>query len=121
MSKAKVIAVVTGKGGVGKTTITYNLSGALSEVGKRVLIIDGDYEKPDAFGIYKQSEINKKFDLIEANYDDIRKQISSMLNVYDYIIIDTPPNFNVNALKVCIVCDLIIIHFGHFSDLGGPF
>ena len=38
----EVIVVTSGKGGVGKTTITANLSIALSKMGKRVIAIDTD-------------------------------------------------------------------------------
>lgn len=40
---AKVITVTSGKGGVGKTSITVNLAIALSEMGKRVTILDVDF------------------------------------------------------------------------------
>ncbi len=36
----KVIAVLSGKGGVGKTTVTANLGVALREIGKRVIVVD---------------------------------------------------------------------------------
>jgi septum site-determining protein MinD len=39
---ARVIVVTSGKGGVGKTTITANIEAALSSMGKRVLTIDAD-------------------------------------------------------------------------------
>ena len=38
----KVIAVVSGKGGVGKTMLVSNLGVALAEMGKSVLLIDGN-------------------------------------------------------------------------------
>src|SRR5260221_4304103 len=38
----KILSVFNNKGGVGKTTLTYHLSYALSELGHRVLMIDAD-------------------------------------------------------------------------------
>ena len=40
--RTRVIAITSGKGGVGKTNLTVNLAIALGKVGKRVLIIDAD-------------------------------------------------------------------------------
>jgi flagellar biosynthesis protein FlhG len=40
--KARRIAVISGKGGVGKTVITANLAAALSSIGHRILIVDAD-------------------------------------------------------------------------------
>ena len=38
----RVIAVTSGKGGVGKTNLAGNMAVALSRMGKRVVIIDAD-------------------------------------------------------------------------------
>jgi flagellar biosynthesis protein FlhG len=40
--RARRIAVISGKGGVGKTVITANLAAALSLLGRRVLVVDAD-------------------------------------------------------------------------------
>jgi flagellar biosynthesis protein FlhG len=42
MKKARRIAVISGKGGVGKTVITANLAAALSSSGRRILVVDAD-------------------------------------------------------------------------------
>ena len=39
---AQVLTVTSGKGGVGKTTVTANLATALAMLGKRVTTIDAD-------------------------------------------------------------------------------
>src|SRR3546814_5304690 len=39
---ARVIAVTSGKGGVGKTNISVNLSVALARLGRQTMLVDGD-------------------------------------------------------------------------------
>lgn len=53
-SSLRVISVTSGKGGVGKTNFTVNLSLALADLGYRVIILDGDLGLANidiAFGI----------------------------------------------------------------------
>jgi len=42
MSETKVYVVTSGKGGVGKSTVTANVATALAKLGKKVLVIDAD-------------------------------------------------------------------------------
>jgi flagellar biosynthesis protein FlhG len=42
-SEPRIVAVTSGKGGVGKTNIVANLSVCLSELGKKVVVLDADF------------------------------------------------------------------------------
>ncbi|WP_138756268.1 P-loop NTPase [Paenibacillus sinopodophylli] len=59
-SGVQFIAIASGKGGVGKSTVTVNLAVALARRGKRVGIIDADiygFSVPDMMGIEERPEV----------------------------------------------------------------
>lgn len=50
----RILAVASGKGGVGKSTVTANLAAALAATGRRVGVLDADvwgYSMPQLFGV----------------------------------------------------------------------
>jgi len=81
-SKTKVIAVTSGKGGVGKSTFTANLSYTLSSNNKKVLVIDADiglanmqilFDIKPIYTIndYLQNNISIDKILLKTKYDNI--------------------------------------------------
>ena len=58
----KVIAVMSGKGGVGKSTVTCALAAAMAKRGRKVGVLDADITGPSvpkAFGIHRMAEANE--------------------------------------------------------------
>ncbi len=72
----RTLSVTSGKGGVGKTTMTVNLAFTLAEMGKKVLILDGDIglANVDIFlGIRPQKTLEDFFNGDESLQDIIYK------------------------------------------------
>lgn len=76
----KIIAVVNQKGGVGKTTTAVNLTAALAEAGKRVLLCDFDPQANGTSGLGLDKKKLKK-------------------SVYDVVINDVPASDAIVATK----------------------
>ncbi len=65
-SNARVIAVTSGKGGVGKTTMSVNLALSLAKKGKRVVVFDADFGLAN---VEVMLGIRPKFNLLDLIHD----------------------------------------------------
>ncbi len=105
---AKIIALLQQKGGSGKTTTSLNLVGGLRELGHHVLLADMDKDKPDAWSWAARNEKMRNL-AIQIDEKEARETLLKAKPQYDFIVVDTPPNFQTAALKAALLADLVII------------
>ncbi|MEP9408827.1 Mrp/NBP35 family ATP-binding protein [Peribacillus frigoritolerans] len=128
-SKTQFIAIASGKGGVGKSTISVNFATSLARLGKRVGLVDADiygFSVPDMMGITKRPVVRgekiipvERFGVqvismgffVEDNAPIIWRgpMLGKMLNSFfnevewgdlDYLVLDLPPGTGDVALDV---------------------
>nr|WP_328701013.1 Mrp/NBP35 family ATP-binding protein [Aquibacillus kalidii] len=127
--KTNFVAVASGKGGVGKSTVTVNLAVALARLGKKVGIIDADiygFSVPDMMGVEERPALKgnriipvERFGVkimsmgffVEDNSPVIWRgpRLGKMLTSFfkevewgelDYLLLDLPPGTGDVALDV---------------------
>ena len=76
---AKIIAVVNQKGGVGKTTTTVNITAALNNLGKRVLLCDFDPQAnaTSGMGVDKNTASPNVYDVLINGADPSKAVVST--------------------------------------------
>lgn len=128
-SQTTFIAIASGKGGVGKSTVSVNLAVALARLGKRVGLVDADiygFSVPDMMGIEQRPVVRgdkivpvERFGVkvismgffVEDNAPVIWRgpMLGKMLNNFfeevewgelDYLLLDLPPGTGDVALDV---------------------
>ncbi|MBT2161297.1 ParA family protein [Zobellia barbeyronii] len=95
---AKIILITHQKGGVGKSTLTFNLAQNLSEHSK-VAILDMDAQG-------SLSQLSKIVDSFEITTDE---NILTTNDNLDFIFIDTPPYLSSKLKGLIKIADLILV------------
>lgn len=141
---ARIISVITQKGGVGKTTTVNALAATLNKAGRRVLCIDMDpqgnlsfslkAETEDSYTIYDAMKKEAStldciqrcpttdiipsdilLNALEMEYTGINREfllkeaLESVKNLYDYILIDSPPSLGILTANVLSASKYVIL------------
>ena len=106
MPKCEVIAIANQKGGVGKTTTTFNLGVALAHVGKRVLLVDSDPQGDltTYMGIHDPDNIPVTLStLMERSIKDENINSKEAILKHDEGIDLIPSNLELSSMEVSLV------------------
>ena len=132
----EIIGVVSLKGGVGKTSVVAALGSAISEFGKKVLLIDGNLSSPSLglhLGIVEPKTtlhhvLNRRAEARDAIYEHgnfhvmpasifekteinpflLKDKIKGLKRSYDVILIDSSPSLDEETLAVILASDQIL-------------
>ncbi|MDA3836507.1 MAG: AAA family ATPase [Nanoarchaeota archaeon] len=143
----KVIGVISLKGGVGKTSSVVALGASLANLGKKVLLVDGNFSAPN-LGLHLdiiepektlhhvmageanvQDAIHEVMDFhvipssVFHNYNidplKLKNKLRSLRNQYDIILIDSSPAMNDETLSVILASDeLLVVTTPDYSTLS---
>ena len=141
---ARIISVITQKGGVGKTTTVNALAATLNKLGRRVLAIDMDPQGNLSFSLGAETEdvrtiydvVKKEMNALDCiqrcNTSDVipsdillssieldytgknrefllREALGDVKNLYDYILIDSPPSLGVLTVNALAASKYVIM------------
>jgi len=131
----KVIGIMSFKGGVGKSVSAINLAAGLHELGKRVLVVDGNFLSPSLhfyLGLLVPEKTLKEvlrgevgvdsaiyehksgIHLLPCNFykkinlGKFKRVVDSLRERYDYIIMDSGPSYTDEIIAILMVCDELI-------------
>lgn len=134
----KIIGIVSGKGGVGKSVVAINTAAVLKRQGRNVIIVDCDLSNPSAglhlglsYGAIGIQEVlsgkNKVAEAVVVQpqtglrvlpaslkyHPDVSlknlKNVLWGLTAYDYVIVDSPPGITEDVEDILEACDEVVV------------
>jgi ATP-binding protein involved in chromosome partitioning len=113
-ASTRVVAVCSGKGGVGKSTLTANLAVALAQTGKQVGILDADvygHSIPHVLGIHQKPVLVDKMIVPPVNHD------LKLMSIGFFLDDNQPVMWRGPMLHRALEQFLSDVHWGHMDVL----
>lgn len=139
MGEGRIIGLVSGKGGVGKTSLCVNLGVSLSEFGSEVTIVDADFSASN-LGVYLgrydhpvkiQDVLNEDAKLdsaifrhptgvkaltssneiseVEPDTSRLKEILEKTKKDSEFVLVDFPPGLDSTVVSIMDACDELII------------
>lgn len=102
----RIISILNGKGGVGKSTLTINIATCLARMGFRVCVVDTD---PQSSVTAWNENSNALFDIVIASNDREIYSLPRTLKYYNYVIIDGAAAISSITNAAAMISDVVII------------
>lgn len=126
MNNVKKIGIYNNKGGVAKTTSVINLAYSFAKKGKRVLVVDCDYQE-NCFSFFFSNQSSKG--IFDTEYDGIMHttwdkytslDVDTSINEFDYVIFDLPPALSEEVKQIIKHLDAVYVPtmLGEFEIQG---
>lgn len=108
MLPAMVYALLSQKGGCGKTTLAIHLADALGRRGARVLLVDADPQaSASKWAAIRAGE--NGFSVVGIARSTLHKEIQPLAADYDHVVIDGPPRIHAVAKSVVLAADVVLV------------
>ncbi|MFB6208496.1 MAG: P-loop NTPase [Candidatus Nanohaloarchaea archaeon] len=139
MNRGRIIGLISGKGGVGKTTLGVNLSIALKQMGNEVTLVDADFAASN-LGVYlgrydhpvkiqqvlsgdsepdsaifrhptgiKAAVSSNEINQVEPDTANLRQMLLEASQQSDYVLVDCPPGLNATVESIMASVDEMMI------------
>ncbi len=139
MSQGRIIGMISGKGGVGKTSVCVNLGVALKQFGKEVTLVDADFSASN-LGVYlgrydhpvkiqqvldgnaraanavfrhptgiKVMTSSNEIEQVEPDTTNLRQVLEVAAQDSDYVLVDCPPGLDSTVQSIMSACDELLI------------
>jgi chromosome partitioning protein len=106
-----IVAVLTQKGGAGKTTVALHLAGELERQGASVLLIDADPQGSALDWTEQRARDGRPrlFGIVGLARETLHREVPELARPVDHVVIDGPPRTASLVRSAMLAADLVLI------------